>query len=171
MDSVFGKKQENKGSSTGLILGLAAGFFIVAGIITALWLLTPGEAEHEDVLAGASFEGSPEFADYTKQVIITTNTDRLMQSMTGLGTITMHMSSSIYNKGDKTINALQVLASVVDSEGKVIKEKNFIMIPNSERNSLDPGETMSVTVNIGGFSTEDDRANVRWKVTALKLAK
>ncbi len=169
MDSVFGKKEEKKGISVTLVLGLIAGLFVVTGLIGAFWLLTPGETDRKDVLAGAFLEGSSGFENYTKQVIIATNTDRLMQSMTGLGTITMHMSSSIYNKGEKTMSALQVLASVVDSEGKVIKEKSFIMIPNSERQTLGPGQSISVTVNIGGFSTEDDRANVRWKVTAIKL--
>lgn len=170
MDSVFGKKQEKKRISITLILGLIAGLFVVAGLISVFWLLTPGEGEHKNILAGAFLEGTPEFENYTKEVIISTNTERLMQSMTGLGTITMHMSSSIYNKGDKTMSALQVLASVVDSEGKVIKEKNFVMIPNSERETLGPGQSISVTVNIGGFSTKDDRANVRWKVTAIKFA-
>ncbi|MCB1025147.1 MAG: hypothetical protein KDB79_12195, partial [Acidobacteria bacterium] len=144
--------------------------FIVAGLISTFWFFTPGEAEHKDILAGAFLEGTPEFENYTKEIIISTNTDRLMQSMTGLGTITMHMSSSIYNKGDRVISGLQVLASVVDTDGKVVREKKFMMVPNTQRETLEPGQSISVTVNIGGFSTEDDRANVRWKVTAIKLA-
>jgi hypothetical protein len=34
---------------------------------------------------------------------------------------------------------------------------------------LKPGESIDVTVNIDGFKEDDDRANARWKVTAIKF--
>ena len=33
---------------------------------------------------------------------------------------------------------------------------------------LSPDETIPVTITLDGFSKEDDRANIRWKVTAIK---
>ena len=31
-----------------------------------------------------------------------------------------------------------------------------------------PGETIDVHLEIGGFDKNDDRANIRWKVTAIR---
>ncbi len=169
METFLGPEREKKGFNKGLAAGLVAAVLFISGLIGLFALIPPVEHNSEDVLQGAYFEGSPEFDEYTKQIIITTNTDRLQQSFTGLGSITMHIGGRVYNKGDKALSALQVMVAVIDPESNVIKDKKFVLIPNSESDVLYPGTTISVTVNIGGFSTEDDRANVRWKVTAIKF--
>jgi len=33
---------------------------------------------------------------------------------------------------------------------------------------LEPGQTIPITLTLDGFSRKDDRANIRWKVTAIK---
>ena len=102
-------------------------------------------------------------------VVLTTDPDRLLQSMTGMGKIIMNIGGRIRNKGDKSLSALQVKVGVVDSESAVIKEQKFTIIPSYKKPTLGPSETIDVSVNIGGFTKEDDRANVRWKVTAMKF--
>ena len=169
MDEFLREKKDKKGLNNTLLVSGLIGVLLIGGAIGLISLIPPIETNRNDVLIGAFTEGSPEFDDYTKEIVVTTDTDRLMQSMTGLGKITMHVGGSIYNKGDKTLTALQVNVGVIDSESKVIKEKKFILFPNSRRSTLDPGKTINVNVNLGGFAQDDDRANVRWKVTALKL--
>ncbi len=169
MESVFGKEKEKKGVNKILLGGILAAVVLIGGAFWTISIVKPIVGHDDKSLEGAYFEGSQEFAEYTKEIIISTNTDRLMQSLTGLGSVTMHIGGSVYNKGEKTLTALQVNVGVIDSESKVMKEKKFILLPNSERDRLNPGETMNVNVNIGGFTTEDDRANVRWKVTAMKF--
>ncbi len=163
------EKREKKGANLGLLAGVCVALLTIAGLIFLFSQMSPEDLEKEDLLAGAFREGSKEFDKYTKDVIVTTNTDRLMQSMTGLGTITMHVGGSVYNKGDKVLSALQVRVGVIDPENKVIKARNFMLIPNSEHEVLRPGKTINVNVNIGGFKQDDDRANVQWKVVALKF--
>jgi uncharacterized repeat protein (TIGR01451 family) len=34
--------------------------------------------------------------------------------------------------------------------------------------TLAPGETIPITLTMDGFTKDDDRANIRWKVTAIK---
>ena len=170
MDAFLEERSRKKGLSPGLLLGIASAVVVMAALIGLFYLMSGGESEEKNVLEGAVLEGTEEFDKYTNEIIITTNPDRLMQSRTGLGTITMHIGGSVYNKGERVLDTLQVRVSVIDPENEVIKEKKFILVPNSQRDTLDPGKTITVNVSIGGFSETDDRANVRWKVTAFKFA-
>jgi hypothetical protein len=43
------------------------------------------------------------------------------------------------------------------------------VIPTENREILANNEVMPVNVILEGFAKDDDRANVRWKVTAIKV--
>jgi hypothetical protein len=118
------------------------------------------------ILAGAYREGSPEFAEVTKDIIISTD-DRTVESPTGLGTISMFINGTIRNKGTKTITVLEVNVAVVTQFNKVLKERRIVVVPIQQA-TLGPGETIPITLTMDGFSKDDDRANIRWKVTAIK---
>ncbi|MFV0387506.1 MAG: hypothetical protein ACK5NT_02030 [Pyrinomonadaceae bacterium] len=169
MDSFLEPEKKKSFFSPGILLGAIIAIVLIGTGIFLLSLVKPITTEHSTVLDGATFEGSPGFDDYTKQIIISTDPDKLQQSMTGLGTITMFIGSSIYNKGDRALTAIEVLVSVIDTKNEVIKEKKFVVLPTEKSAVLEPGEKMDTSVSIGGFSRDDDRANVRWKVTAFKL--
>jgi hypothetical protein len=124
----------------------------------------------QEELKGAFLEGTPEFENYTKEIIITTNMDRTNQAQTGLGTILMNIAGKIRNKGDKILDGLEVNVKVIDINNKTIKEKNVLIIPKKQP-TLSPNETIDVVVNISGFDPESDRANIRWKVTAIRFLK
>lgn len=164
------ENREKKGINKSLIIGGIVGLIIIAGIIGLIAMLPSPEEIKQEELKGAYLEGTPEFEKYTNEIIITTNMDRTTQARTGLGTILMNIAGKIRNKGDKTLDGLEVNVRVVDIYDKTIKEKNVLIIPKRQE-KLSPNETIDVVVNISGFDPESDRANVRWKVSAIRFAK
>ncbi|MFN2390898.1 MAG: hypothetical protein ABR566_02920 [Pyrinomonadaceae bacterium] len=167
---LLGENKEKRGVNKVLLAALAVAALLVAGGLYLLSLQPSTEEQKQKALEGFYLEGSPEFQKYTNNIIINTDTDRTSQSLTGLGTILMSIHADIRNKGDKTVNGLEVNVAVVDSLSKVIREKKVMVIPGHQA-ILQPNETMHVSVAIDGFSKEDDRANVRWRVTAIKFEK
>lgn len=165
---LYEKKEEKKGVNKILVGALLVAAALVAG---GIWLLTfqpTLEEQQQQQLVGAFLEGSPEFESYTNNIIISTDMNRTTESPLGLGTIQMTIHGDIRNKGDKTINGLEVKVSVVDLKNKVLKEKKKMVVPN-QIEKLSPGETIHVVVPMDGFSKNDDRANVRWKVSAIRF--
>jgi len=170
MDNFLQETKQEKSRLSGVLIGamLAAAAIVAGGV----WLLTfqPNRDEQkQQQLVGAFLEGSPEFEEYTKQMVITTDFDRTTESILGLGTIQMAIHGTIRNKGDKTIDGLEVKVSVVDIKNQIIKEKKTMVVPNQSQ-IIQPGEIIKVFVPVDGFSKDDDRANVRWKVSAIRFA-
>ncbi len=156
------KKRINPILVAGAVIGLVA-----VGIAIALLMRTPSiEDQTAAILAGSHREGSPEYADLNKDIILSTD-DRTVQSPTGLGTISMYIQGKVRNKGTRTINALEINVAVVTQFGDVLKERRLLVIP-VQKATLGPDETIPVTLTLDGFKKEDDRANIRWKVTAIK---
>jgi len=159
---------KKKGVNKVLLAALAIAALVVAAGVW-LWSVRPTvEKQQQEVLAGSFQEGSPEFEKYTKDIVIQTDMDNIMQSPTGMGTIMMSIRAKIRNKGDRTINGLEVKVGVVDMAGKVVREKKVLVVPKQEE-KLSPGQTIGVLATVEGFKKDDDRANVRWKVTAIRV--
>ncbi len=169
MDTFLNEQETKKSRLSGVLIGaLLVAAAIVAG---GLWLLTfqPNREEQQQLqMVGAFMEGTPEFDNYTKQLVITTDFDRTTESPLGLGTIQMSIHGTIRNKGAKVINGLEVTVSVVDKQNKIIKAKKTMVVPN-QAEILQTNETIPVFVPMDGFSKEDDRANIRWKVSAIRF--
>ena len=168
MDSFLQEPEKNKGINKILIGALIVGVLVVGAIVWVISLNPSTEQLHDQVLESAYREGSPEFALYTKKIAIQYDQDRTIFSLTGMGTIMMSIGGTVRNMTGKTLTGLEVKASVVDSFGKVIREKTALIIPKQAA-SLAPDQSFPITVVIEGFSKDDDRAQVRWKVTAIKV--
>lgn len=169
MDTFLGeKKEEKKGVNKIMLAALAIAALLVAGGVLLLALQPDREEQKQQQLAGAFLEGSPEFEEYTKQIIIATDFDRTTESPLGIGTIQMAIHGTIRNKGTKIVNGLEVSVGVVDKQNKIIKEKRTMVVPNQSP-VLQSNETIRVFVPMDGFKKEDDRANIRWKVTAIRF--
>jgi hypothetical protein len=78
----------------------------------------------------------------------------------------MFINGKIRNKGDRTIDILEVRVAVVTQFNQVLKERKILVVPVQQA-TLDPGETIPITLTMDGFSKNDDRANIRWKVTGI----
>ncbi|MDQ3179293.1 MAG: hypothetical protein M3Q33_02115 [Acidobacteriota bacterium] len=162
------EKKQKKGVNKILLAALAIATLLIAG---AIWLLSVQPSTEElkqQALEGAYLESSPEFEQYTKNLIINTDTNRTTESLIGLGTIAMMLHADIRNKGDKIINGLEVKVGVVDRLNNVLKEKRVMVIPD-QIEKLNSNETIHIAVPMDGFKQDADRANVRWKVTAIRF--
>lgn len=169
MDAFLEPQEAKRGfNGKALIVGALIGILLLSG---GIWLLTRQPSMEEqmaNILEGSYHEGSPEFAQITKDIIISTSDDTV-QSPNAFGSISMYIAGTIRNKGDKTINGLEVNVAVVDSFNQVLKEKRLLVVPTKQP-QLGPGETIEVHLEIAGFDRNDDRANIRWKVTAIRVA-
>ncbi len=171
MENFLQEKKETRGINKVLIGALLAAAVLVAGGVWLLTFVPTAEQQKQQLMAGAFYEGSPEFDAYTKNIVISTDLNRTSESPIGLGTIQMSLHGDLRNRGDKTINGLELNVGVVDVKNQVIKEKKILVIPTLLTETLAPNDTMHVFATLDGFTSKDDRANVRWRVTAIRFAK
>lgn len=118
------------------------------------------------LLEGSYREGSPEFAALNKDIIIATD-DNTVESPMGLGTVSMFIKGKVRNKGTRNISTLEVNVAVVTQKNEVLREKRILVVP-IQQPILAPDQTIPITLTLDGFDRKDDRANIRWKVTAIK---
>ncbi len=85
-----------------------------------------------------------------------------------MGEIIMRIGGTIRNKGDRVITGLEISVGMIDTKNEIIREKRYLIVPNKHP-ELAPKETIDVTASVAGFRPDDDRANARWKVTAIRL--
>jgi hypothetical protein len=64
------------------------------------------EQQQAKLLEGYSFEGSPEFAQATKDIVISTDFNRTTESPTGLGTIQMNHRRTNPQQGAKNFQTV-----------------------------------------------------------------
>lgn len=162
-------KEEKRGINKTFVVAILIAVVVIAGLILLLSRRPPVDDQMAQLVASAYHEGTPEFAELSKDIIISTD-DRTVQSPTGLGTISMYIYGKIRNKGDKTIDILEINVAVITQFNQVLKEKKILVVPVQQA-TLDPGQTIPVTLALEGFSKDDDRANIRWKVTAIRATK
>jgi hypothetical protein len=151
-----------------LIIGVVVALLMIGGAVFLLSRKPPVDEQAAQLLASAYHEGQPEFKDLSKDIIIATD-DRTVQSPTGLGTISMYIYGKIHNKGKRTIDVLEVDVAVVTQTNQVLKSKRVLVVP-VQQPVLGPDDSIPITLTIDGFSKDDDRANIRWKVTAIRPA-
>jgi hypothetical protein len=168
MDDLLKEKPKGKLDIKILAVGVLIAVLIFVGIGAAVYYMPTPEQKKEVTLKGAHLPGSDVFEQYTQEIVITTDTKRLQESRTALGEIIMNIGGRIRNKGDRTINGLEVSVGMIDSKNELIKEKKYVIIP-TKQSELAPGETIDLTATVAGFKSDDDRANARWKVTAIRL--
>ena len=169
MDELFKPQEKRKGINKLFIGGMIAGVVLIG---VAIWLLSfkPSVADQTaKILEGSFREGSPEFAELTKDIIISTG-DNTIESPMPTGTISMFINGKIRNKGTRTLNALEINVSVVTQFNKVLKEKRILVVP-TQVPLLEPEQIIPVTRSLDNFAKDDDRANIRWKVTAIRVEK
>jgi hypothetical protein len=171
MDTFGQSPIKKQGINKILLAAFGIGAILVLAIVAIIALNPSTKEVQQQALDGAFREGSPEFETYTKRIVAQTIEDRTNQSMTGLGTITMFIGGSVRNMTGKTLVGLEMKVSVVDMLGKVVRDKTFTVVPNLSQGvaELENNQTLPIQVNVEGFAKEDDRANIHWKVTAIKV--
>ncbi len=169
MDDLFKPKEEKRGINKVFLVGLIIGAFIIGAVLWVLTRTPSMEDQIVQVLEGSFKEGSPEFEELNKDIIISTD-DRTVQSPTGMGRISMYITGKVRNRGTRTFDILEVNVAVVTQFNDVVKEKRILVVP-VQKPLLGPEETIPLTLSLDGFTSQDDRANIRWKVTAIRAVK
>ena len=166
MDELFTTGKPKKSISPVFIVGAIVGLIAIG---VAIWLLSfkPSmDVQTAKILEGSFHEGSPEYAELNKDIIISTD-DNTVESPMGTGKISMFIHGKIRNKGTRTINILEVSVSVVTQFNQPLRERKILVVP-VQHPSLGPGEIIPITLTFDGFTKDDDRANIHWKVTAIR---
>jgi hypothetical protein len=166
MDSFLENKEGKKGISGIFISALAIGAVVIGGAIYLLSFKPSMDVQTAKILEGSYREGTPEYAELNKDIVISTD-DKTVQSPTGMGTISMYISGKVRNKGTRTINALEVNVAVVTQFNDILRERRILVVPVQQA-VLGPDQTIPITLTLDGFTKDDDRANIHWKVTAIK---
>jgi hypothetical protein len=169
MEDLFKVEDEKRGINKVFILAALIAMVAIGAAIWALSFRPSIEEQTATHLQGAFREGSPEYAELNKDIIISTD-DKTVESPTGLGTISMYINGKIRNKGSRPIDVLEVNVAVVTQFKEVLRERRILVVP-IQQSVLEPGEVIPITLTLDGFSKEDDRADIRWKVTAIRAAK
>jgi hypothetical protein len=165
MEQFLEKREEKKGINKLFIAAFIAAAVIVVGIIVAMSFRPTREDGIAQVLATALQDGQTGFAELSKDIII--SNDNTIESPMATGRISMFMHGKIRNKGTRNITVLEVNAAVVTQFNEVLRERRMLVVP-LQQSSLGPDETIPITLTLDGFDKSDDRANIRWKVTAIK---
>ena len=166
MDDLF-KPEEKKSVNKVFIVALLIGVVVIGSAIWVMSFRPSIEDQTAKILEGSIRAGSPEFADLTKDIIISTDKNTIESPM-AMGTISMFISGKIRNKGTHTMNALEINVAVVTQFNEVLKEKRILVVP-TQVPRLEPEQIIPVTLSLDGFAKTDDRANIRWKVTAIRV--
>ncbi len=118
-------------------------------------------------LADAIRAGSPEFEQYREKIVLD-NPDAV-ESTNVLGGFQMILETTVRNFTGRTITGLEIRGAVLDSHGRVLKDR-IVVVPSAKKpGDLEPNKTMFVTVPISGLKESDDRARLWMEVTAFKF--
>ena len=158
-------RQEKRGINKVFIAAFVAAAVIIVAIVVAMSFRPTLEDRMNQLLGTALHEGQPGFAELSKDIVI--SNDNSVESPMATGKISMFLHGKIRNKGTRNINVLEVNAAVVTQFNDVLRERRMLVVPMQQA-SLGPDETIPITLTLDGFEKDDDRANIRWKVTAIK---
>ena len=167
METLLSKDPQKKGINKIFIAGLIVGLIAVGVAIWLLMFKPPVDQQLAKILESSYKEGSPEYEELNKDIVISRDEKNTVESPTGLGTISVFIRGNIHNKGTRSIDILEVRVSMVTQFNQVLKEKKILVVPVQQA-VLGPGETIPITLTLDGFNRNDDRADIRWKVTAIR---
>lgn len=155
--------------------------FIIVAIVSALliaalvfWVTRSGTntvAGQQPRLEGAIRADSPEFAGLRGKIIVEPEPDEATESTRPVGDIVMTLRPKVRNFTGRTINGLELLATVVDLDNKPVRQRTRIAIPDVEtgQSELEHNKVLVVPIRMEGFSKDDVRANIRVELTGVRF--
>jgi hypothetical protein len=153
--------------------------FIVVGLASALlialliyFVTRPAPPAQQPRLANAVRADSPEFAQWRDRVAIDYIVDNdTLDSISTIGGRTLTPQPTVRNFTGRTISGLELKATAVDLDGKPVRERTMIVIPNvfTGQQELGPNKFAKVTIPIEGFKKEDVPATIRIEMTGVRF--
>ena len=160
------RRIETSETNRTLIIGVAVvAAIVIAGLFYGLMRLGGGGGSPAG-LQGAIREGSPQWEENKKNIVL--DDPEATEGKRALGDITMTLSTTVRNLTGKTLNGLEIRGTVVDYEGKPVKQRSVVVIPVKQA-ELAPNKTLQVNVTLDGMTDTDARANIKMDVTGFKI--
>jgi hypothetical protein len=163
------RRLETTESNRTLIIVVAvAAAVLIAGLFYGLMRLG-GARTPAPTLQGAIRPGNPEFDKNKPNIVL--DTPEAFEGKRALGDTWMTLKTTVRNLTGKTLNGLEITGSVVDYEGKPIKQRAVIVVPSEATGvaELAANKTMPVQMMLEGFKDTDPRANIKMEVTGFKF--
>jgi flagellar basal body-associated protein FliL len=120
----------------------------------------------EPTLEGAVRSGMPEFEQYASKIFV--EAPEADEAKRALGDIVMNLQTTVRNFTGRTLIGLEMKGSVVDHQGKPVRQQTVVIIPTRQP-ELEPNHSMAVRIRIEGMTDSDDRANIKMEVTGFKF--
>ena len=149
-----------------IVVAIAAAVVIAIFFYVLMRASSGGGGATEPTLEAAIREGSPQFEEYKSKIYL--EEPDATEAKRALGDIVMTLTTTVRNLTGKTLNGLEIRASVVDYEGKPVKQRSVVVIP-TRLGELPPNKTMPVNVMLDGMKDTDARANIKMEVAAFKF--
>jgi hypothetical protein len=148
---------------------IAFSVLLIAGVVYVATRPSAGggASGQQQRLEGGLRAGSPEFEQYRERIVL--DKPEATEAARPIGDIVMRLTTTARNFTGRTIDGLEVYAAVVDSQGKPVKERTVIVIPKPGQTELEPNRTLEVPVMLEGMKKDDDRANIKMEVTAVRF--
>ncbi|HEU4433170.1 MAG TPA: hypothetical protein VFR51_07210 [Pyrinomonadaceae bacterium] len=162
------RRLETSESNRTLIIGVAIGAAVVIALIFGflMWAVSSGPRVGA-TLQGAIRPGNPEFDKHKPNIVL--DEPEGFEAKRPLGDLTMTLRTTVRNLTGKTITGLEIKGSVVDYEGKPVKEKTLIVVPSERQPELLPNKTMQAQMMLDGMKDTDPRAQIKMEVVAFKI--
>lgn len=156
---------EEKPRRTLIIVVAIIAALVIGGFFYLLFRGTMGGPQTAS-LENSIRPGSPDWDKYSK--LIALDEPEADEAKRALGDWIMTLRTTVRNFTGKTIVGLEMRGTVVDHDGKAVKERTLVIIPG-RRDELEPNKTMLVAINVEGMTDNDDRANIKMEVTGFRL--
>ena len=170
METLLHEPTKKETNYKGYLIGAVIGILLLGGLIFVASRRPSMQDQAAAILEGSLHQGDPGFDELTREIVISTG-DNTVEWRNAFGSISMSIVGRVKNRGTKgkTFNGLEVSVAVIDQFNEVVKEKRVLVVP-TQQPELSPGDAIPITLTLDGFKKEDDRANIRWIVTAIRTA-
>ncbi|MCS6806694.1 MAG: FxLYD domain-containing protein [Acidobacteriota bacterium] len=139
----------------------------VFAVLLAVFLYLNHRYESKATIESEPYRaGSPEFDSYLKFVELEQQDPQGSENL--LGQIIVVANAILHNRGDKTLNHVEVRAVVYDAAGNEIAERTARPVPRVRR-QLAPGESMLVRVNVDSIPAGSVPAAAQVVLTGLRF--
>ena len=161
--------EASESNRTLIIVVAIAAAVLIAVFFYVLMRAVGSGASGAQTLQGAIRAGNPEFDKYKANIVL--DTPEALEGKRALGDTWMTLQTTVRNLSGKTLTGLEIKGSVVDYEGKPIKERTAVVLPSEHLKlpELAPNKTMPVNMMLDGFKDTDPRANIKMEITGFKF--
>ena len=149
-----------------IIVAIAAAI-VLATLFYFLMRASTGPSRANPTLEGAIRPSSAEWTEFSQKIVL--DEPEATEAKRALGDIVMNLQTTARNFTGRTLSGLEVKGSVVNRQGKAIREQIVIAVPSPQNPELEQNRTMLVQVRLDGMTDADERANIKMEVTGFKF--